>query len=122
MIFFYFGALVISIVNLGYKLLVRLFTDAGVSVVDQLERLWIGTFIEAVIVGTIAIFVRPEKWHPALWIAMSAIAISFPWRRGIPIREIPGENVLAAFGLMVTFALCAGLVRIIAQRIEETQQ
>lgn len=122
LIYNYLGAIVISIVNLGYKLLVRFFTDAEVSVADQFERLWIGTFIEAVIIGTVATFIRPEKWHPVVWISMASIAITFPWRRGIPIREIPGENLLAGIGLVITFALCAGIVRIVSQRIKETQQ
>jgi hypothetical protein len=115
------GALGISTLNLGYELLVRFFTDAGVSVMDQLERLWIGVLIETVIAGTIAIFIKPDKWHPAVWITMAAVAITFPWRRGIPIREFPGENLLSGIGLVITFVLFAGIVRLIAQRINEAQ-
>ncbi len=88
---------------------------------DQLERLWIGVLIETVIAGTIAIFIKPDKWHPAVWITMAAVAITFPWRRGIPIREFPGENLLSGIGLVITFVLFAGIVRLIAQRINEAQ-
>jgi hypothetical protein len=115
------GALGLSMLDLAYELLVRFFTDTGVSVADQLGRLWIGVFIETVIVGTIALFIKPDKWHPAVWITMAAVTITFPWRRGIPIREFPGENLLSGIGLVITLVLFAGIIRLIAQRINEAQ-